>query len=122
MTHVAKDIYVAEVFYTITLPLVQISILLFYREIFKGRRFEVLTYSLGSFVLAWLLAVVLLAFVCCRPPANCIREKRIFIANSIPSILTDIAILCLPVYNVWHLHMSRKLKAAISGLVLLGGL
>ena len=122
MTYVAKEIYVAEIFYTVTLPLVKISILLFYRTIFKGRRFETLTYSLGSFVLAWFLAVVLLTFVCCKAPANCISEKGIFIAKSIPSILTDIATLCLPVYNVWHLQKSSKLKATITGLFLLGGL
>ena len=122
MTHVAKDLYVAEILYNSTLALVKISILLFYRTIFRGRRFEVLTYSLGSFVLAWFLAVVLLAFVCCRPFADCISPKGIFIAKSIPDFLTEIAIICLPIHNVWHLQMSRKLKAAISGLFFLGGL
>lgn len=128
-----QDAFVAEVFYTITLTLAKISILLFYRAIFTGRKFELMTYGLAAFVLAWFLAVELLVFVGCRPieghwelsrdpPAKCINQQNFFIGNAVPNILTDIAILCLPMAKIWDLQMSRKMKAAISGLFLLGGL
>ena len=92
-----------------------------------------LTKILGAVVIAWFLAVFILIFVQCRPiegnweplrdpPPNCISQKEFFIANSVANIMTDVAILCLPVNKVWQLQMSRRLKAAISGLFLLGGL
>lgn len=92
-----------------------------------------LTKVLAALVMAWFLAVIVLDFAQCKPiegnwellrdpPAKCISQKNFFIGISVPNIITDVAILCLPVNKVWQLQMSRKLKAAISGLFLLGGL
>jgi len=128
-----KSICVAEAFYTLTLPLIKISILLFYRGIFLGRRFEIMTYIIGAFVLAWFAAGFFLGMFGCHPIranwdvnldpiTNCVNQRAEYIGTSIPNILADFAILCLPVYPVWHLQMSRRSKSAVFGMFLLGGL
>ena len=92
-----------------------------------------LTYLLGAVVFAWFLAFLVLELVGCRPlkgnwditldpPAKCLNRKALFTGNSITNILTDIAIICLPMSQVWHLQMSRRSKVAICCIFLLGGL
>ena len=41
---------------------------------------------------------------------------------SIPNILTDLAILILPLSTLWHLNMSRTRKAGVFLTFLAGGL
>jgi len=56
-----------------------------------------------------------------KPPPKCINNKAFYIGLSVPNILADIVILCLPVTKVWKLQMSRRSKTAVSGMFLLGG-
>lgn len=117
--------------YSIPLTLIKISILLFYRAIFVGRLFDIGTYVTGAFVIAWGIAVPLVSIFSChpigawhlttRPAAICINDRDFFIGNSSLNILADVVILCLPMGMVWELQMSRKSKAAVSGMVLMGG-
>ena len=92
-----------------------------------------LTNVLAALVMAWFVAVLVMDFAQCKPiagnwellpdpDAKCISPKKFFMGNGIPNIITDVAILCLPVNKVWQLQMSRKLKFAISHFFLLGGL
>ena len=56
-----------------------------------------------------------------EPAPVCIDYKNFFISNSSLNILADVMILCLPMGKVWELQMSRKSKAAVSGMFLTGG-
>lgn len=55
-------------------------------------------------------------------PSKCIGDKHFFIGNSVPNILTDIALLLLPVRSIWRLQMSTSQKIALAGTFMLGGL
>ena len=113
--------------------LIKISILVLYHEIFLGKGFVLLTYIIGAFVLVWFLVTELVTFLSCRPlkgnwditldpPAKCIDLKAAYIWVSFPNIIADVAILCLPLGKVWQLQMSPRLKVAVAGMFLLGGL
>lgn len=56
------------------------------------------------------------------PPPRCINNKAFYIGLSVPNILADVAILCLPITKVWKLQMSRRSKLAVSGMFLCGGI
>jgi len=92
-----------------------------------------MTYIVGAFVLAWFAAGFFLGMFGCHPIranwdvnldpiTNCVNQRAEYIGTSIPNILADVAFLCLPVYPVWHLQMSRRSKSAVFGMFLLGGL
>lgn len=43
-----------------------------------------------------------------------------FIGNAVPNILTDAAILCMPMYHVWRLQVRTAQRVALTGIFLLG--
>ena len=128
-----ENVVVVTIFYALTQMLIKISILLFYREVFVGKKFVLLTYIIGAFVLAWFLVTELVSCLNCMPfrgmwditldpPAKCINQKAGYIWLSFLSMIGDVAILCLPLGKVWQLQMSPKLKVAVASMFLLGGL
>lgn len=122
-----------EMFYYIGLAAVKISILLFYREIFRGRRFTLITNILMGIAAAWCISNVIPSIFSCRPisgfwnpymtPAPvCINKAIFYVAGSIVNILTDIAILCLPIQKILCLQLDRRTKIVLIFVFLLGGL
>lgn len=57
-----------------------------------------------------------------QPPPKCINQQAFYDGLSVPNFLMDIAILALPVKEVWKLQMNTRTKMEVSGLFLLGGL
>lgn len=53
---------------------------------------------------------------------TCIDTCSFLIGNAVPNIITDAAILSLPVYQVSKLNLKTLQKAAVTGIFLLGGL
>ncbi|MCJ1261267.1 hypothetical protein MMC22_001131 [Lobaria immixta] len=130
ITNILKITFASEVIYSITFPVIKISILLLYRSLFPGRGFATITNAIGLMVIAWGVALLLVSIFSCRPvngfwditiPSVCINTRSFFIGNSVPNICADVFILVLPVRKVWHLKMSLKSKIMVSGLFLLGG-
>lgn len=54
--------------------------------------------------------------------AHCGNHRLLYIVTPIPWIVTDLAILILPIPMAWSLQMPRKQKIALTGVFLLGGL
>lgn len=54
-------------------------------------------------------------------PGYCANLKAIYLAMSIPNILTDVAILSLPLPHVWGLNADIRQKLYLVGMFLLGG-
>ena len=81
----------------------------------------------------WWLAICLISVFQCQPiqkawggpitdKGKCIDKGKWFLGVAIPNIVTDAAILFLPVYEIWHLQVSKGRKLAIAGIFLMGGL
>ena len=98
-----------------------------------GKKFVLLTYVIGAFALAWSIIYVFVACLNCKhlkvtwdisldPPAECIYLRAVTISQTLSNIVVDVAILCLPLGGVWQLQMSPRLKVAVAGMFLLGGL
>lgn len=107
--------------------------LVFYQRIFLERKFRIISIIIGLVVIAWFIAYLFILFFTCIPLAywwdktipggHCINESDTgYFGTSPPDILTNIAILVLPVPYLWQLQMPRWKKLALTFIFLLGSL
>jgi hypothetical protein len=114
------------------IALIKFSILIFYRRLFPGRGFLIALLSVGGFVLAWWITNVTITFLQCRPFAyhwdktipegKCLNTFATLVSLAILNMITDVAILSLPVTRVWKLQMPIHQRLAVIGIFMLGGL
>ncbi|KAK1976916.1 hypothetical protein LZ30DRAFT_804370 [Colletotrichum cereale] len=119
-----------ECIYVTAVMLVKVSLLLMYCRIFPSSNFRIAAITLGGITVAWWIAIVCVCIFQCTPiekaympflDGHCIDLKASFIGNAIPNILTDVAILCLPVGQVWKLQATLTHRLSLCFMFLLGG-
>uniref|UniRef100_L2GAV4 Integral membrane protein n=1 Tax=Colletotrichum fructicola (strain Nara gc5) TaxID=1213859 RepID=L2GAV4_COLFN len=119
-----------ECIYVTAVMFIKISLLLMYRRIFPSRGFKISAMVLGFLTIGWWISIVLVCVFQCTPVAKaympwidgtCIDLKASFIGNAIPNILTDVAILCLPIKEVWRLQVTMVQRISLCFMFLLGG-
>ncbi|KAL4877583.1 hypothetical protein BJY04DRAFT_221955 [Aspergillus karnatakaensis] len=119
----------ASICYAITIMLTKVSILAFYYRIFPLRWLLHTSYAVGAVVVAYNFAIVLVVSFECIPlsslwtgkPGTCIDTSTPFTILAVVNILTDVAILALPVKPVLGLQMKPKRKLQVLSIFLLGG-
>lgn len=120
-----------ECVYCTGVGLVKLSLLLMYARIFPLKGFRIGAYILGFITVGWVIAINCVSIFQCHPikkawfptmPGECIDLKGSFIGNAVPNILTDVAILCMPVAQVWKLQVTTAQRASLIFMFLLGGL
>ena len=96
-------------------------------------RFHLLSNAIGVVCIIWFIAFIFLQFFTCVPLAfywnkaipdgHCINANYVAYFGTSPlDILTNIAILILPIPHLWNLQMVRAKKKAIIGIFILGSL
>lgn len=112
----------------------KLSVILFYRRIFRGQVFDIISKTMIAIVIAWMLSFFLAILFECGTNywalwstlenllAHCVDDTKIFKAFSISDVITDVLILSMPFYWLWNLHMSWSRKIAVTGIFLLGAL
>lgn len=112
---------------------VKISLLQLYRYIFTSKRLYLVITITTWFMIAWGIAFVGVAIFSCNPiyafwefelkaTAYCINDQAWYIAMAVPTILTDLLILAMPIRQVWKLQLDQKSKIALTFIFLLGSL
>lgn len=105
--------------------------LLMYCRIFPIRSVAIGSWILAGISIAWAISIIMVSVFQCTPiekawnttlPGHCIDLKKSFIGNGVPNMLTDIAILLLPLKEVWNLQSTRLQKVQLSFVFLLGSL
>ncbi|KAL8760592.1 MAG: hypothetical protein Q9184_003224 [Pyrenodesmia sp. 2 TL-2023] len=115
----------------LALGFIKLSILFFYRRIFRGRLFDFLSWGLIGVVLLWTLGFTLTQIFDCgihfetnwgllSDLQKCLNTFHLLLAYSISDVIVDVLILVLPLPLVWMLHMRTARKFAVSGIFLLG--
>ncbi|KAL3467936.1 hypothetical protein BJX64DRAFT_282825 [Aspergillus heterothallicus] len=127
-----KGLIVAEIFFAAAIVSIKGSILLSYRRVFKVKYMANATTIVGVILLVWFIACVLVVCLQCIPlrgywdrsvEARCgVDTRNYFLGKSIPHTVTDIIILCMPMYPVWKLHIAKTQKAMLMLTFLTGGL
>lgn len=120
-----------ECIYVTAVMLVKLSVLQMYLRIFPSRGFKIAAAIIAALVVAWWIAIVAVCIFQCNPiskawlpwiDGTCIDLKGSFIGNAIPNIVTDVAILCMPIRQVWKLHVTLAQRLSLCFMFLLGSL
>ncbi|KAI1654953.1 hypothetical protein F4813DRAFT_368965 [Daldinia decipiens] len=122
-------IFASQWIYATTILTTKLSILTMYRNIFPVRLMNIGHLVLGSITIVWWAAYVPVETFQCTPVkkifdpdiiGHCIGTSAFFAGIMIPNIVTNVAILCLPTYEIMNLHLTRGQRAALSAIFLLG--
>ena len=119
----AKFLLVAEILYVYNLVWTKLSILLMFYRIFHVPYFKKAAYGIGIFIIAWVITITFLFIFICVPvqkvwdptlPGHCINQVGTWIANAASTILSDLAILTLPIPAIWKLQLKKTDKIAVT--------
>lgn len=51
---------------------------------------------------------------------HCISSYTFFFANGFPNVVTDVAIICLPIYEIWNLQLPHSQRVALASVFSFG--
>ncbi|KAK8155402.1 hypothetical protein BKA80DRAFT_209240 [Phyllosticta citrichinensis] len=126
---VLKLLMAFECVYCTGVGFVKLSVVTMYSRIFPLPGFRIGAYILGTVTVGWVIAINCVSIFQCTPikgawdtsiKASCIDLKASFIGNAIPNILTDVAILAMPVGQVFKLQVTLAQKISLCIMFLLG--
>ncbi|RSL72612.1 hypothetical protein CEP53_001026 [Fusarium sp. AF-6] len=118
-----------ECIYVTAVMLVKLALLQMYLRIFLSRGFRVCAAVIAAVVIGWWISIVAVSIFQCTPikkawmpwiNGSCINLKASFIGNAIPNIGTDVAILCMPMRQIWKLHANLAQRLSLCVMFLLG--
>ncbi|KAF6218268.1 hypothetical protein HO133_006230 [Letharia lupina] len=134
VSDVLKGTFISEICWTIAICIVKCSILTFYWRLFglQGGAIRIAIWAFFVVVVCWGIAVGVATIFQCSPiqymwdptiPGRCITDTYwFFVGSSIPHIITDLALIGLPMPRIWKLQMPRSQKIMVSAILGLGGL
>ena len=108
----------------------KLAILALYLRLFTLKPYRIVVYCLAGIVLSTGIVCPVISLNLCRPfefnwdrtvpGGECWDENAFYRWGSLPNILTDVAMLVLPMPLVWNLHMSKRLKLGLTLTFLTG--
>jgi hypothetical protein len=110
---------------------VKISVLDLYIQIFRNRRFRIVSYVMMAVSLGYLIMVILEGFLLCRPVSytwnklqmgKCGNERKVYLSSGIVNLIIDAAIVILPMPMLWGLQLGMAKKVALTVIFGLGAL
>ncbi|KAJ5493059.1 hypothetical protein N7539_001805 [Penicillium diatomitis] len=117
-----KLFFISQAFYKLTINLTKMSILLLYLRIFIQRWFRIVCFTLLIIISCYMIAALFASIFQCTPVArawdksiagHCINITTNWYANAGFSIATDLMILALPMYPIYHSKMAVRRKIAL---------
>lgn len=126
----AKMLIAAEWLYLCAAALPKLCVLTLYLRIFVSRSSRIACQVLAVIIVSTFIAGGLTGSLGCHPLSYfwdktieggyCINTNAFFRWISFPNILTDVAMLCLPLPLVWNLHASNGQKVGLTITFLTG--
>ncbi|KAJ5901097.1 hypothetical protein N7504_007090 [Penicillium tannophilum] len=128
LVKIAKLLIAYDCVYCATVGVIKLSVLSMYTRIFPNRESRVAAIVLGAITVAWITVITCINVIQCAPierawdtsiPGACINARDLFIANSVPNIVTDIAIIILPMRAMWKTKATITHRLSVITLLLL---
>ncbi|CAI0645317.1 unnamed protein product [Colletotrichum noveboracense] len=132
-----KIVHAEPYVYATAVTSTKVSILLLYRRLFHSKTGLGQIYSIMFWTATFLTStypfILWITMACaCRPVSfywtqylgkkgSCINVSLFFLLLGIVNMFNDIVILLVPVPRIWGLHMNKRTKTSIIGIMLLGG-
>ena len=116
---------------TLTFGLTKLSVLLFYKRVFRGNTFNAAVWTMISIIGVWTVAFFFVNLLQCYPISlnweasgaqadSCIKTNTMYLAHAWTDMLTDVMNLSLPIPCIWALQMPAKHKVGVTAIFLLG--
>ena len=115
-------------FFIVNIP--KLAILALFYRLFPETRTYVAIYVLAAILIGASMANTIAALAACQPyaanwnpalaGAHCIDKEALFRWSSMPNIVTDVAMLILPLPIIWHLQTNKRMKAGLTITFLVG--
>ncbi|KAF2704391.1 hypothetical protein K504DRAFT_485019 [Pleomassaria siparia CBS 279.74] len=125
-----KAFWASLIVYYLSLGLTKTSILLQYRRIFPTKSFHVASWATIVVVVLYTIWAVSGSIFACYPvstfwtkeePTRCINQKAMWFTNAAINIMTDFAIIFLPMPVVQSLNMGKRQKQVLLLIFAIGG-
>jgi ABC-type sulfate transport system permease component len=110
----------------------KLAILTLYLRIFTSKLYRYASYAVAAVPILTAFVSAIIAFAMCRPFAYnwdkniqggyCIDKWRVYTWISLPNIVTDVAMLLLPIPVIWRLQMSRNQKIGLTITLMTGSM
>lgn len=120
----------SEFTYDTSITLIRMSVILFYYRIFgKNRPFKISLWITAGILVAWWIAIDILAIFQCNPvarqwdhsiPGHCYSLYGTFLGVTVPNVFIDVLLLVLPLPMLWKLQISLRKKFALIANFMLG--
>ncbi|KAK5163811.1 uncharacterized protein LTR77_010485 [Saxophila tyrrhenica] len=132
ITHILKIYYFDEDLYLTSLPLVKVSMLLFYLRVFPQSWFRISAYITMACCVGYAIAFLLVSVFQCRPihlawehwdrehPGSCNNINAQVWASAGLNIVLDIVVLSLPIPLVRQLALNRRKKMLLFSMFGIG--
>ena len=124
-----KVVYVDELLWYTSFTLTKLSVLCFYNRVFGSTPgLKIALKIIAAIILSWWIALFLSSIFQCKPisdawmrgpESKCFGLQPFFLAQTVPNLITDFAILFIPLPILWRLHLrlSRKVTLILVFLV-----
>ncbi|KAL8635623.1 MAG: hypothetical protein Q9228_006902 [Teloschistes exilis] len=128
----AKFLLVAPLLYLNAVLFPKLAILATYLRIFTLPAYRISCWTLAVFLVVNWLTFTVGCFLMCRPIAylwdrqvvggRCFDINLFYRWSAFPNIVTDVAMLVLPLPVVWRLHTSNNIKVGLTLMFAAGGM
>ncbi|KAJ5660211.1 hypothetical protein N7507_006662 [Penicillium longicatenatum] len=125
-----KAVLAEEFIWATATTLVKFSMLSLYLDIFRGKTFKILAYTIGVLSAMLMAAMFLVGGLICQPiqknwditmqGGHCGDSTKMDLITAIINMLLDLGIVILPLPQLWKLKLSWVRKAMLSGIFGLG--
>ncbi|KAF1911324.1 hypothetical protein BDU57DRAFT_524386 [Ampelomyces quisqualis] len=124
-----KAFWSSLIVYYLSLGLTKTSILLQYQRVFTTKRFQGVCWTLMGIVVVYTIWTVFSSIFACIPvrafwtreKASCINQFAMWFTNAAINIITDFAIIILPIPVIRSLNLGRQQKIALISIFAVGG-
>ncbi|USP81674.1 hypothetical protein yc1106_08948 [Curvularia clavata] len=129
MTIFLRAFWSSLMVYYLSLGLTKGSMLLQYRRIFPPRAFQIANWTVMAVVICYTFWTVFSSIFACVPvrafwtkeKANCINQFAMWFTNAAINILTDFAIILLPIPVIRSLNLGKRQKIGLISIFAVGG-
>jgi len=134
ITNFVRYLYALEVLYFLQIALLKLTLLFFFLRIFPKPLIRRLLWATVAFNVLWGFAFVVTAIFQCQPisfywtswdkerPGKCVNINALAWTNAIVSIVMDIWMLALPLYEVFQLQLTWRKKVSVAMMFFVGTL
>ncbi|KAH7359817.1 hypothetical protein BKA66DRAFT_426625 [Pyrenochaeta sp. MPI-SDFR-AT-0127] len=129
LLRILLNFYISWSTYIVILGMIKVSLILFYLQIFKTRRFAMIAKVVLGYIVINSAIIFLMTIFICTPvdsfwnrdiKGKCMNQEALALANSGSAILQDLILLILPMVFIKNLQMKRYRKIAVGFMFSIG--